>query len=165
MLINIFNHKIYKSKNTFGNIVLSNIAANNIELSNINGCFVSPLNDNFKVNDWFKLYKENIDEMKQEFGISGHPILHDMWCYCYNKEVALAKHNHGEDKFIGIHYLKYNKMIHHPTRFYQDSSERYTDLDVDENDIIIFPSHIYHEARANKSIEQRMVVAFSCYFT
>jgi len=92
------------------------------------------------------------------------------WIQCYEQYGYHAAHNHGLLGFSGIVYLKFNKKEHLPTRFYSplmnifDGHHLSYLPDVEEGDMIIFPSFLMHESPINTSKEQRIILSLSGFF-
>jgi hypothetical protein len=76
-------------------------------------------------------------------------------------------HNHGAIGFSAVCYVEFDKDKHLPTTFispYNDfvwGNTQYYQPDVDEGDIIFFPSCIQHYSPANNSDSDRIIFSFN----
>tara|TARA_B100001094_G_scaffold178746_1_gene172903 strand:+ start:811 stop:1443 length:633 start_codon:yes stop_codon:yes gene_type:complete len=95
-------------------------------------------------------------------------MITEMWYEKSQKGDQHALHNHGGQGYSAVLYLKYNPEVHKPTLFYSQFHDTmkgdivtWEPPDVEEGDLIIFPSVLAHEARPNESDEERIVVSFN----
>jgi hypothetical protein len=91
----------------------------------------------------------------------------DAWFVRYQKDDQQTVHNHRGWGFSGVIYLEYDSNVHTPTFFvapWQDPSTDTTSIsvptDVEEGDMIIFPSYTLHFIKPNKSKKRRTVLSF-----
>ena len=78
-----------------------------------------------------------------------------------------AVHNHGPGGFSSVCFIEYDKHNHKPTTFISSFGnyitgelERYQP-DVEEGDIIFFPSNLLHYAPTNLSKITRTIISFN----
>ncbi len=101
--------------------------------------------------------------------ISPNPVMiTEMWYEKSKKGDKHSIHNHGGQGYSAVLYVKYNPEIHEPTVFYSAFRDpmkgdflRWQPSEIEEGDLIIFPSELLHEALPNKSDEERIVVSFN----
>ena len=92
-----------------------------------------------------------------------------MWSQKYNRKSEHPVHNHGNRGFSFILYLKYDPMKHKATRFYCPFSDFFTGEmttfapEVEEGDLIAFPSSILHSSDLHTADTERMILAFNLY--
>ena len=111
------------------------------------------------------------DELVGFFDSAGvlveQPSEWQMWTQMYTGADHHPLHNHGFGNFSCILYLDYDKEKHPSTRFWTPMPDPFfgtvTHLhpEVEEGDIIIFPSTIYHECPPTNSNIPRTIVAFN----
>lgn len=93
-----------------------------------------------------------------------------LWFQTYEKTNSFSVHNHGMNGFSAILYLDFNKDEHSPTIFYspypswkREYNGAYESFrpDVNEGDILFFPSMLQHESPANSSESKRTIISFT----
>ena len=106
----------------------------------------------------------------QKFADVTHPhpvMITEMWYEKSKKGDNHNIHNHGGSGYSAVLYVTYNKDVHKPTVFYSAFHDPMRgDIlqwqpDVEEGDLVIFPSELMHEASPNESDEERLVVSFN----
>ena len=120
---------------------------------------------NKKVNEFGKSLKNNFFHSLK---------IDEIWYNVYTKNMYQELHTHRISLFSGIFYLKFNKNIHSPTIFYNNffnidfCQETYSDInifcfkpEINEGDLIIFPSNILHEVKPQTTDELRITIAFN----
>ena len=76
-------------------------------------------------------------------------------------------HNHGATGYSAACYVCYNSNIHSPTQFVSPFNNPITgevihyEPDVEEGDLILFPSFIHHYTTPNQSDTERVVLSFN----
>ena len=91
----------------------------------------------------------------------------DMWYQKYYKGVAHGVHNHGHSGWSSVIYVEYDPNLHPPTRFYSPFRDIWSgdcttfEEQVDEGDMVIFPSTIMHEAPPNMSDVRRTIISYN----
>ena len=76
-------------------------------------------------------------------------------------------HNHGAIGYSAACYVCYNNSIHSPTQFVSPFNHPITgevmhyQPDVEEGDLILFPSFIHHYTTPNQSDTERIVLSFN----
>jgi hypothetical protein len=91
----------------------------------------------------------------------------EVWFQKYDISMNHAVHTHGSTGFSSVCFIEYNKDNHKPTTFISPFGnyitgelERY-EPDVEEGDIIFFPSNLLHYAPSNLSNEIRTIMSFN----
>ena len=88
----------------------------------------------------------------------------DSWFQKYYKSQFHSPHDHGSIGYSSVTYINFNKKVHNPTIFVapfknaQGITNEYAP-DVDEGDIIIFPSMITHYVLPSKTEELRTILS------
>lgn len=96
----------------------------------------------------------------------------NFWWNFYVGSNFQEKHDHLDDDFSGIIYLKLDRKVHLPTIFYNPIyNKRFHHIaeipniscipDVRENDVIIFPSGIPHEVLPHNTQIPRITLSFN----
>lgn len=162
MIVNIFSNKAFRVKNSNHELIYQHLETKYPNKDEIYGSLITPISETFTRNQWENLYKDNISSMISEMGLTGTPVIKDMWCNAYTVGTSLPKHNHGTGRYIGMHYIKYTPGEHSPTVFYEnESSNNKMTVDVNEGDLLIIPSNVYYDVAANTSTNLRLVSVFS----
>ena len=90
-----------------------------------------------------------------------------MWSQMYVGQDSHPLHNHGFGSLSAILYLDFDKELHQSTRFWQPLPDPFTGTikhyqpEVEEGDIVFFPSTISHECPASNSETHRSIIAFN----
>jgi hypothetical protein len=91
----------------------------------------------------------------------------EVWFQKYENNMNHAVHTHGPTGFSSVCFIEYNKSFHKPTTFVSPFGnnitgelERY-EPDVEEGDIIFFPSNLLHYAPTNLSKITRTIMSFN----
>ena len=90
-----------------------------------------------------------------------------MWSQTYKGTDSHPLHNHGFGNLSAILYLDFDKELHQPTRFWQPLPDpffgtiKHYQPEVEEGDIVFFPSTISHECPASNSETYRSIIAFN----
>lgn len=92
----------------------------------------------------------------------------EVWAQKYNNKQWMAPHNHGG---LGFSAVLYAEMFgeHEATTFiapfnnFIDGSVIRHQPDVEEGDLIIFPSALQHYATPNETYSSRTIFSFNCY--
>lgn len=94
-------------------------------------------------------------------------ISSEVWFQKYESNMNHAVHNHGPTGFSSVCFIEYDKHNHNPTTFISPFGnyitgelERYQP-DVEEGDIIFFPSNLLHYAPTNLSKITRTIISFN----
>ena len=162
MIVNIFSHKAFKVKNSNHEGIYQRLEIKYPNKDEINGSLITPVNESFSRDQWWNMYSADVSSMISAMSLSGTPVVYNMWCNAYSTGTELTKHNHGTGKYIGMHYVKYLPGEHSPTVFYEsETSNNKMTVDLEQGDLLIIPSELYHEVAANTSANIRVVAVFS----
>lgn len=99
------------------------------------------------------------DERRVEFS--------DMWFQTYLQGNNHGPHNHGHSGWSSVIYVEFNPKFHTPTKFISPFNNPWNGNlvefmpEVQEGDMIIFPSTITHEAETNKSDVRRTIISYN----
>ena len=102
-------------------------------------------------------------------GMDVPPGAPNMWSQKYYTGSEHPVHNHSNRGFSFILYLKFNPEVHRATQFFAPFDHFFTGEmlsfvpDVQEGDLIAFPSVIRHTSQCQITDEERMILAFNLY--
>ncbi len=162
MIVNIFSHRAFKVKNSNHEDIYQRLETKYPNKNEIDGSLITPISESFTRDQWWNIYSANISSMMSAFSLTGTLSVKDMWCNSYNVCTELTKHNHGAGRYVGMHYIKYIPSEHNPTVFYEsENSNNKMTVDIEQGDLLIIPSELYHEVAANTSTNVRVVAVFS----
>lgn len=91
----------------------------------------------------------------------------EIWFQKYENKMDHGIHNHGSVGFSSVCFIEFIKNIHTPTVFVSPFSNHITDEfemyapDVEEGDIIFFPSNLLHYVPTNLSNISRTIASFN----
>ena len=90
----------------------------------------------------------------------------EVWFQQYYKTQFHSPHNHGACGYSSVTYIKFNKDKHTPTIFIAPFTDPKGDIiefvpEIDEGNIIFFPSMINHYVVPNKSSDIRIILSFN----
>jgi len=132
---------------------------NNLEHKVVGNVITSPIG--IKTN----ILLEEIKLFEKELGINCYSTA--VWFQKYDISMNQAVHTHGATGFSSVCFIEYDKNKHKPTTFVSPFGnyitgelERYKP-DVEEGDIIFFPSNLLHYAPINLVKEVRTIVSFN----
>ena len=118
----------------------------------------------------YTILKPYIDEIGKQLGLEAPSEPPRMWSQKYTKGQEHRVHNHSNRGYSFILYLKFNPLVHEPTRFYAPfdhflTGETLTWVppDIQEGDLIAFPSVIKHTSQYQMSDEERMILSFNLF--
>lgn len=126
-------------------------------------------------------YTNILYEWKQEIGLSQRPFIDEIWMNAYEESHFQEPHSHLPGFFSGIHYVCFDPEVHKGTTFQNPMDQIYSfmfdeefldkdknehldenaDIEINEGDIILFPSHLKHFVAKNESKQLRMTVSFN----
>jgi hypothetical protein len=90
-----------------------------------------------------------------------------VWCQRYWKDHMMGIHNHGPIGFSCILYTEFDKNVHEKTIFLQPFGTFDEGItvnyapEIDEGDILIFPSVINHYVKPSMAEKQRTIFAWN----
>ena len=99
--------------------------------------------------------------------VGGVVTVNGAWIERSTKGMHHNIHNHGATGYSAACYVCYNSNIHSPTQFVSPFNHPITgevmhyEPDVEEGDLILFPSLIHHYTTPNQSNTERIVLSFN----
>lgn len=137
--------------------------------------------------EYANIYNDILYQWKDDMQFIGRPIIDEIWMNAYEKAHYQEGHTHLPGFFSGIHYVCFDPEQHNGTTFVNPQANLYSyltnmnsdcegttidmdlnrhldemnDVDVEEGDIIIFPSTLEHLVRKNMSDKLRITVSFN----
>lgn len=204
MLKHLFAVPFYKAKinsERYNKQELIEVIANNYNLSpsrnqwdnesDLHHAYNDVNNDKFNQPDYSKLiplYQEHVQKFLDAFfDVNIQYNFYIVNYTCFGKKQHMEMHNHPNTCFSGIHYVKFKKGEHRPTKYYNGADwssfssawfpkpmsdalissglkhswyhQTFT-LDVEEEDLVIMPSCVRHSVPTSNSDELRMAVVF-----
>jgi hypothetical protein len=110
-------------------------------------------------------------QLSKVFEDLGLPVSSDfipsMWSQKYHKGSHHSIHHHGPKGYSCVLYVKFNPEVHQGTRFlapfnnFVNGDILWYIPEVEEGDLIIFPSSILHESPSQPVDEERMILSFN----
>lgn len=137
--------------------------------------------DNNLMNAYKHFYSEKIEEFIGVMNINRKMLpnwkIEHIWYNSYDNQTYQEKHDHYPNHFSMIHYLKFDPRKHFSTKFFNPclpslnftqqqmkdrmNQEFFEFEDVQEGDILFFPSFVPHLVRPNVSDETRITIALN----
>ena len=137
--------------------------------------------------EYSKIYNDILRQWKDDMKFIGRPIIDEIWMNAYEKAHYQEGHTHLPGFFSGIHYVCFDPEHHNGTTFVNPQANIYSyltnmngdfegttidmdlnrhldemnDVDVEEGDVIIFPSTLEHMVKKNMSDKLRITVSFN----
>jgi hypothetical protein len=141
-------------------------------------------NHHLKVNvmDQYKyLYDDVIGEFLHNLGVNTNILpsfeLTSPWYNVYDKDDYQERHDHYPDHFSMIHFLEYDSKVHKSPKFFNphittrtfNTVQVYNRMyqpfhqfnDIEEGNIIFFPSFVPHLVEKNTSDKRRITIAMN----
>lgn len=160
MLIEAFDYKIFKDKNTSSDLIVSKILENEPDLTS-GTVLKTAISDTFTKEQWFDIYKDNVEKFKNEMNLTGEIQFQTIWANVHKRHEKIERHNH-KGYFVGLHYIKFNPAIHSSTIIRPDYESRQSYRpETNQDDVMIMSGDIFHETDANPSDDVRITVAFT----
>ena len=118
----------------------------------------------------YEILTPYISEISNQLGLELPSEPPNMWSQKYTNGSEHTIHNHGNRGYSFILYLKFNPLVHKATRFYAPFDHFFTGEtltwvppDIQEGDLIAFPSAIKHTSQYQTSDEERMILSFNLF--
>jgi len=178
---NLFPTGIYKSKVNYTLSVKEKKCIENLQ-------FNQGSNDTFSDYNYFFLNNPVFSKLKKQLQVHLNTYTKDV--FKYDCEVYISSswlnlnppgtghhlHNHTNSVFSGVYYitlpsgspfLNFHSPINHmfffnPTE-YNDYNSNCVTLHLEEKDVVIFPSTLYHEVLKNNTSQNRLSIAFNTF--
>ena len=121
--------------------------------------------DQVFVNELSSLIKRAFCNYLKYYHIDDSFFINQMWYSLYENEMETLPHNHDSD-FSGVYYLKFDKETDNKTFFInnhfrvQPKKEIIFEPDLNENDLLFFPSGYVHGSKKHTGNDYRIVIAF-----
>ena len=130
-------------------------------------------NDNIHSLDWnnskntsrkwvqlfYPILQKKLNEMIEPSGLSKCTI-YDVWFQQYKKEGTHGWHTHGSN-YTGVYYLNLHKDNPSTEILLPTDPLKKRTIEVNEGDIIIFPSYFIHRSPLNKSTNSKTIISFN----
>jgi hypothetical protein len=111
------------------------------------------------------------DELNEVVRVMGKGItITDLWAQQYKQSNYMGAHSHGATGYSCVLYAEFDAAEHQATRFIAPFNNFHTGAaleytpDVEEGDMVIFPSVLLHDAKPNESNKHRTIFSFNCRF-
>lgn len=137
-------------------------------LSNINSTYDDNINrlDWDKSSDFERLWVKLIfNDLKEHFKKCFNKInytdvlIKKLWFQQYKKNGTHGWHIHG-DNYTGVYYVSFKKT-YAKTQIQIPLKNEIIEIDVEEGDIILFPSHVVHRSSIQKIDETKTIISFN----
>lgn len=118
--------------------------------------------------DFTSILDAELDEIIRVMGKSIK--IKDLWAQQYNHTNYMTAHSHGATGYSCVLYAVFDAAEHEATRFIAPFNNFHTGSvleytpEVEEGDMIFFPSVLLHDAKPNSSDKQRTIFSFNCKF-
>ena len=96
------------------------------------------------------------------------PSMHisHLWGQRYTKGNYMPSHNHGSLGYSAVLYVDFDKEEHPPTRFTSIINDEHGKMqqhipEIEEGDMLVFPSHLFHDVGHCKTEKQRTIYSFN----
>jgi len=126
--------------------------------------------DYFIEKNYLTPFTELISNELQQFAndLQGSINITDLWAQRYvGNTNNMSPHTHGNHGYSAILYAEFNPEVHQPTQFlapfknFSNGEDLIHKPEVEEGDILIFPSSIIHYASPSHSKEQRTIFSWN----
>ena len=116
---------------------------------------------------FFESFREYIDTFISKYSkidtLGGYEI-DKCWFQKYEKGSYHGWHNHPGSDLSFVYFLELPENSTPTTIFLPESGEEYIPSGVEEGDVIVFPSNMYHKSSVNKSTEPKISIVFNLRF-
>jgi len=116
--------------------------------------------------DWVVLIKDKLQEhFKECSNYLGYTnvLIRNMWFQQYKKESTHHWHIHGAN-YTGVYYVDFKKNYAKTQIIESNKKDNIYEINVNEGDIIIFPSYIIHRSPPQKSNDIKTIISFNLDF-
>lgn len=125
---------------------------------------------------WYAYTQPVIDALKPELAriyALGPSVLwrsmedSSIWAQKYSRNSTHGGHNHGYGSISACQYIKFDPAHHQATCFHHLPPSPFTGItesftpEVEEGDIVFFPSTYMHSSNVNTSSKERLIVAWN----
>ena len=126
-------------------------------------------NNNYN-EELYEVLRPFVDQIGQKYlNMSAPAAAPNMWSQKYYAGTEHPIHNHGSTGYSFILYVKFNPQVHKATQFispfdnFLNGDMLCFEPQVEEGDLIAFPSMIKHSSQFQTSDEERMIVSFNMF--
>lgn len=117
--------------------------------------------------DFFLILEEEFDKLLKHTDKDSLHIT-ALWGQRYKEAQYMPTHTHGTTGYSAVVYVEFNKQEHFSTRFLAPyhSVDNHLDAfspDVEEGDILVFPSFLLHDAPPFLSKQNRTIFSFNFF--
>jgi len=126
-------------------------------------------NNNYN-NELYPILKPFVHQITETcFGLPAPHQAPNMWSQRYTANTEHPIHNHGNRGYSFILYVEYDPEKHKPTNFispfdsFFDGSMLCYSPQIQEGDLIAFPSVVKHSSQYQTSDDERMIVSFNLF--
>jgi uncharacterized protein (TIGR02466 family) len=133
-----------------------------------------------ELKDFVDFLTEHTNIYWNHLGYSGSPAIVEMWANRYSHGSFIDSHNHSPVPLTASFYLKKDKgsgnivfehpneviLKHQPYSFDHRSSYHQLfdhELNVEEGDLVIFPSYIRHKTIPNQTLTDRIIIGANIF--
>ena len=137
------------------------------------------------MNAYKHLYYEKIEEFLEIMNVNKKMLpkyeINSIWYNSYDNLDYQERHDHFPEHFSMIHYLQFDSKEHYGTKFFNPCvpslqftqqqifnrmNQQFLEFDdVEEGDMIFFPSFVQHLVKPNKSHKNRITIALNLKLT
>ena len=119
--------------------------------------------------EWYNILLDDFNELIPNLNLPcASKESWSLWTQIYRKGDSFTVHNHGYGKLSAILYFDFDHAKHTTTTFYcpfnnliNGSVEKNVISNIQEGDIIFFPSALAHECQVQTSDEFRRIMSFN----
>ena len=135
--------------------------------------FTTHGSNNFSAEECINTFTPALSEFREESQSHGSVILETLWLNVYEKQNWQEKHIHPPFQWSGVYFVHFDPNEHNPTTFHHPSETLLATAgittgttftpQVQEGDMIIFPSWLEHSVLMNKSSKIRSTISFNLF--
>jgi len=118
-----------------------------------------PKNFERKYVDYFvPIIKPYLNEIAKKLH-SEKAVIDNIWFQQYKKNDEHSWHTHGLSNFSNVYFVEL------PLKSLATEILNVKNLNLNEGDLLTFPSHLYHRSPVNKTNKRKTIISFNCDFT
>ena len=126
--------------------------------------------NDFFIDKVFNFIRPCLDDFINDTNSSGSCRFTEAWLNCYKSKNWQERHNHIPGQWSAIYYVIFNSNEHEGSIFHDPNEENRAftgelenniTANVQEGDLLIFPSWLQHSAPINNSSELRATISFN----
>ena len=120
------------------------------------------------IDELSSLIKDKFNSYLKFYNIQDTFFISQMWYSLYKNGMETLPHYHDAD-FSGIYYLKFNSKKHNTTFFSnqnfkkQPKKEIIFEPNLNESDLIFFPSNYIHGSKIHTDTDYRILISFDIF--